>query len=40
MANDLDTPVMLAVLDAALDRGVDQPQLIADAVSALLGVQL
>lgn len=40
LANDLDTPVMLATLDAALDRGVDDPQLIADAVLALLGVQL
>ncbi|SJN13086.1 L-cysteine:1D-myo-inosityl 2-amino-2-deoxy-alpha-D-glucopyranoside ligase MshC [Leucobacter sp. 7(1)] len=40
LANDLDTPVMLATLDAALDRGVDEPQLIADAVFALLGVRL
>ncbi|WP_336659290.1 cysteine--1-D-myo-inosityl 2-amino-2-deoxy-alpha-D-glucopyranoside ligase [Leucobacter sp. USHLN153] len=40
IANDLDTPVMLATLDAALDRGVDSPGLIADAVLALLGVQL
>lgn len=40
LANDLDTPVMLAILDAALDRGVDQPELIADAVLALLGVTL
>lgn len=40
LANDLDTPVMLATLDAALDRGVDDPELIADAVLALLGVQL
>lgn len=40
LANDLDTPVMLATLDAALDRGVDQPGLIADAVEALLGVTL
>jgi len=40
LANDLDTPVMLATLDAALDRGVDDPQLIADAVDALLGVKL
>lgn len=39
-ANDLDTPVMLAILDAALDRGVDEPALIADAVQALLGVRL
>ena len=38
LANDLDTPVMLATLDAALDRGVDQPGLIADAAEALLGV--
>lgn len=40
IANDLDTPVMLAALDAALDRGVDEPQLVSDAVLALLGVQL
>ncbi|MFD5600740.1 cysteine--1-D-myo-inosityl 2-amino-2-deoxy-alpha-D-glucopyranoside ligase [Leucobacter sp. NPDC058333] len=40
IANDLDTPVMLANLDAALDNGVDSPALVADAVLALLGVQL
>lgn len=40
LANDLDTPVMLAALDAALDQGVDQPNLIRDAVNALLGVRL
>lgn len=40
LANDLDTPVMLATLDAALDQGVDDPGLIADAVLALLGVHL
>lgn len=40
LANDLDTPVMLATLDAALDRGVDQPDLISDAVLSLLGVAL
>lgn len=40
LANDLDTPVMLATLDAALDRGVDDPQLIIDAADALLGVKL
>ena len=40
LANDLDTPVMLATLDAALDRGVDAPGLVADAVLALLGVRL
>ncbi|CAG7602629.1 cysteine--1-D-myo-inosityl 2-amino-2-deoxy-alpha-D-glucopyranoside ligase [Leucobacter soli] len=40
LANDLDTPVMLATLDAALDRGVDDPALIIDAVDALLGVKL
>ncbi|UOQ58441.1 cysteine--1-D-myo-inosityl 2-amino-2-deoxy-alpha-D-glucopyranoside ligase [Leucobacter allii] len=40
LANDLDTPVMLATLDAALDRGVDDPRLVADAALALLGVQL
>lgn len=40
LANDLDTPVMLAVLDAAFDRGLDQPQLIVDATHALLGVKV
>lgn len=40
LANDLDTPVMLATLDAALDRGVDRPQLILDAIQALLGVEI
>ncbi|GAA1320249.1 cysteine--1-D-myo-inosityl 2-amino-2-deoxy-alpha-D-glucopyranoside ligase [Leucobacter albus] len=40
LANDLDTPVMLATLDAALDAGVDDPGLIADAIQSLLGVQL
>lgn len=40
LANDLDTPVMLATLDAALDRGVDDPKVIADAALALLGVDL
>lgn len=40
LANDLDTPVMLATLDAALDQGVDNPELIADAALSLLGVQL
>ena len=40
LANDLDTPVMLATLDAALDRGVDDPALVADAALALLGVRL
>ncbi|UOQ61017.1 cysteine--1-D-myo-inosityl 2-amino-2-deoxy-alpha-D-glucopyranoside ligase [Leucobacter rhizosphaerae] len=40
LANDLDTPVMLATLDAALDRGVDDPGLVAAAVAALLGVVL
>lgn len=38
MANDLNTPVMLAILDTAWDRGVDDPQLLADATEALLGV--
>lgn len=38
LANDLDTPVMLAALDAAWDRGVDNPELLADATEALLGV--
>lgn len=40
LANDLDTPVMLATLDAALDQGVDDPDLIVDAVESLLGVIL
>ncbi|WP_427869003.1 cysteine--1-D-myo-inosityl 2-amino-2-deoxy-alpha-D-glucopyranoside ligase [Leucobacter luti] len=40
LANDLDTPVMLATLDAALDRGVDDPELLRDAVLSLLGVKL
>lgn len=40
IANDLDTPVMLAVLDSALAHGVDDPELIADAVQALLGITL
>lgn len=40
LANDLDTPVMLATLDAALDEGVDDPALVAQMVQALLGVEL
>lgn len=40
LANDLDTPVMLAILDAALDQGVDDERLVKDAVLALLGVEL
>lgn len=40
LANDLDTPVMLATLDAAFDQGVDDATLLADAVSSLLGVSL
>lgn len=40
LANDLDTPVALAILDAALDTGVDDPELIANATQALLGVTL
>ncbi|MBK0421411.1 cysteine--1-D-myo-inosityl 2-amino-2-deoxy-alpha-D-glucopyranoside ligase [Leucobacter sp. CSA2] len=40
LANDLDTPVMLAALDVALDRGVDDPELVRDAALALLGVKL
>ncbi|WP_449277252.1 cysteine--1-D-myo-inosityl 2-amino-2-deoxy-alpha-D-glucopyranoside ligase [Leucobacter sp. GX24907] len=39
-ANDLDTPVMLAILDSALAQGVDDPGLVADASEALLGVRL
>lgn len=40
IANDLDTPVVLAILDAALDQGVDDPAMISDATRALLGVDL
>lgn len=40
LANDLDTPVILATLDAAFDRGADDPELLAAATHALLGVKL
>lgn len=40
LANDLDTPVMLATVDAALVQGVDDPELIADGIDALLGIDL
>lgn len=40
LANDLNTPVMLAILDGACERGVDDVELFADAVQALLGVNL
>jgi L-cysteine:1D-myo-inositol 2-amino-2-deoxy-alpha-D-glucopyranoside ligase len=40
LANDLDTPIMLATLDAAFDRGVSDPALVKDAVTSLLGVVL
>lgn len=40
IANDLDTPVMLALLDAAWHAGVDDPQLLATAVDGLLGIKL
>jgi len=40
LANDLDTPVALAVLDAAFARGVTEPELLRDAAQALLGVVL
>ncbi|MGO1434291.1 MAG: cysteine--1-D-myo-inosityl 2-amino-2-deoxy-alpha-D-glucopyranoside ligase [Canibacter sp.] len=38
LANDLDTPVMIAMLDSAWGTGVDQPELLADAVESLLGI--
>lgn len=40
LANDLDTPVMLAALDAAWNQGVDDPELLANATQALLGVNV
>ncbi|PPG51128.1 MULTISPECIES: cysteine--1-D-myo-inosityl 2-amino-2-deoxy-alpha-D-glucopyranoside ligase [unclassified Rathayibacter] len=39
LADDLDTPAALAVVDAALTEGVDDPSLLRDAVDALLGVR-
>jgi len=40
LAHDLDTPRALAIVDAAAERGVDDPALLADAVQALLGVDI
>ena len=40
MANDLDTPVVVAAIDAACATGVDQPALLVDAIDALLGIDL
>ncbi|WP_166984826.1 cysteine--1-D-myo-inosityl 2-amino-2-deoxy-alpha-D-glucopyranoside ligase [Canibacter zhoujuaniae] len=40
LANDLDTPVMLAVLDAAAATGVDDPQTVVAAVQNLLGIEI
>lgn len=40
LANDLDTPVMLSVLDSALAQGVDDPELVRAAAYALLGLRL
>jgi L-cysteine:1D-myo-inositol 2-amino-2-deoxy-alpha-D-glucopyranoside ligase len=40
LANDLDTPVMIAMVDAAWNAGVDDPQLLAEAVQALMGVEI
>ncbi|PPG17190.1 cysteine--1-D-myo-inosityl 2-amino-2-deoxy-alpha-D-glucopyranoside ligase [Rathayibacter sp. AY1C6] len=39
LADDLGTPAALAVVDAALTEGVDDPSLLRDAVDALLGVR-
>ncbi|HUH52794.1 MAG TPA: cysteine--1-D-myo-inosityl 2-amino-2-deoxy-alpha-D-glucopyranoside ligase [Microbacteriaceae bacterium] len=40
LANDLDTPVMLAALDAAWDQGTDDPEILADACEAFLGISV
>lgn len=40
LADDLDTPRAIAVLDAAFERGVDDPELLAAAAESLLGVAL
>lgn len=40
LSDDLDTPRALAVVDAAVEPGVDDPGLLADAVHALLGVDI
>ena len=40
LANDLDTPNALAIVDAATEQSVDDPALFARAIDALLGVTL
>ncbi len=40
LANDLDTPLMLALIDAAWITGVDQPDLFVDVIHTLLGVDM
>lgn len=40
LRNDLDTPAAIAVIDAAAIAGVDDPELVARSVDALLGVSL
>ncbi|KQQ01306.1 MULTISPECIES: cysteine--1-D-myo-inosityl 2-amino-2-deoxy-alpha-D-glucopyranoside ligase [unclassified Rathayibacter] len=40
LADDLDTPSALAVVDEATAAGVDDPALLRDAVDALLGIRL
>ncbi|HEU0257709.1 MAG TPA: cysteine--1-D-myo-inosityl 2-amino-2-deoxy-alpha-D-glucopyranoside ligase, partial [Microbacteriaceae bacterium] len=40
LADDLDTPAALAVVDAAADSGTDDPELVASLTDALLGVRL
>lgn len=40
LRHDLDTPAALAIVDGAADSGTDDPQLVSDAVAALLGVTL
>ena len=40
LANDLDTPSALAIVDAAAEQSVDDPALLARAIDALLGVTL
>lgn len=39
LADDLNTPAALSVVDAALVEGVDTPSLLRDALDALLGVR-
>lgn len=39
LADDLNTPAALSVVDAALVEGVDDPSLLRDALDALLGVR-